>query len=91
MHEAAITGNQFYDLVKDIWPQLVVIFGIIWWGRKVDLKILDHRERLDRHDHRISSVETSQQLQAIQLARIEESLEAIKLTLDRIYSRIDHP
>lgn len=64
------------------------IFAIIWWSRKTDLKVKDHASRLDRHENRLTHFEATQQ-QALQLARIEESLSGIKLTLDRIYTQMN--
>lgn len=75
-------------LIQSGWAQLMAIAGIIWWGRKVDLRTQDHCERLDRHEARLTGFEQTQQAQALQLARIEEGLKAIQITLDRIYSEM---
>lgn len=80
--------NEFIALVRSGWPQVLAIFAIIWWSRRIDLRSKDHTERLDRHEDRLLRLEQSQQQQALQLARIEEALSGIKLTLDRIYSRM---
>lgn len=80
--------SELVMLVRSGWPQVLAIFAIIWWSRRVDLRSKDHTERLDRHDARLQGLEQSQQQQALQLARIEEALSGIKLTLDRIYSRM---
>lgn len=75
-------------LIQSGWTQLVAIAGIIWWARKIDLRTQDHSGRLDRHEVRLTAFEQTLQTQAIQLARIEETLSAMKLTLDRIYSEM---
>lgn len=80
--------NEFIMLVRSGWPQVLAIFAIIWWSRRIDLRSKDHTERLDRHEDRLQRLEQSQQQQALQLARIEEALSGIKITLDRIYSRM---
>lgn len=80
--------NEFLRLIQSGWPQVLAIFAIIWWSRKVDLRTQDHTERLDRHESRLQGVERGQQDQAVRLARIEEALSGIKLTLDRIYSEV---
>ncbi|WP_147482366.1 hypothetical protein [Paracoccus siganidrum] len=91
-----MTDSELFQAVRSGWPQLMGIFAIIWWSRKIDLKVKDHASRLDRHENRLTHFEATQQQQALQLARIEESLSGIKLTLDRIYtqmserSRIQH-
>lgn len=83
-----MTDNDLFALVRSGWPQICAIFAIVWWSRKIDLRTHDHSERLDRHDTRLTKFETTQQQQALQLARIEESLANIKLTLDRIYNQV---
>ncbi len=80
--------NDVFRTISSGWPQLLAIFYIVWWSRKIDLRTKDHSERLDRHEGRLTHFETTQQQQALQLARIEESLSGIKLTLDRIYGQI---
>lgn len=82
------TPHGLVGLIQSGWTQLVAIAGIIWWARKVDLRTQDHGGRLDRHETRLTAFEQTQQTQAIQLARIEETLSAMKLTLDRIYSEM---
>lgn len=82
------TTTNIAAAVQSGWPQVLAVFAVIWWCRKIDLQNKDHAERLDRHDRRIAAVEQSQHNQALQLARIEESLSGIKLTLDRIYAEI---
>ena len=82
-------------LVQSGWPQVLAIFAIIWWSRKIDLRTLDHREgverlnaRLDRQEQRLAAQEQTHQAQALQLVRIEEAMAGIKLTLDRIYTEV---
>lgn len=79
------------DLVRAIqsgWPQIVAIFAIIWWARMIDLRNKDHSARLDRHETRLTAFETAQQQQDVRLARIEEAISGMKLTLDRIYAQV---
>lgn len=83
-----MADNDLFRLVQSGWPQLVAIFAIVWWSRKIDLRNTDHGHRLDRHENRLTHFEATQQQQALQLARIEESLSGIKLTLDRIYNQM---
>ncbi|NPD15793.1 hypothetical protein HOY34_11330 [Xinfangfangia sp. D13-10-4-6] len=75
-------------LVQSGWTQFMAIAGVIWWARKIDLRGQASVERLDRHEARLTAFEQTQQSQAIQLARIEETLSAMKLTLDRIYTEM---
>ena len=83
-----MTDNDLFRLVQSGWPQVLAIFAIVWWARKIDLRNADHAKRLDRHENRLTHFEATQQQQALQLARIEESLSGIKLTLDRIYNQM---
>lgn len=79
------------DVVRVIqsgWPQLIAIFAIIWWARMIDLRNKDHIKRLDRHEARLTAFESAQQKQDVRLARIEEGLSSIKITLDRTYSQV---
>ncbi|UFM63634.1 hypothetical protein LOS78_05575 [Paracoccus sp. MA] len=76
-------------LIQSGWTQIMAIVGIIWWSRKIDLRTKDHADRLDRHEARLRGIEQNQQAQAILQARIEEALNGIKLTLDRLYSAIN--
>ena len=80
--------NDVFRLINSGWPQVLAIFYIIWWSRKIDLRTQDHADRLDRHEARLMQHETTQQAQALQLARIEEALSGIKLTLDRVYTEV---
>ncbi|WP_374290228.1 hypothetical protein [Paenirhodobacter enshiensis] len=82
------TTTDILMAVRSGWPQIVAIFAVVWWARKIDLRGQSNGERLDRHEARLSGFEQTQQTQAIQLARIEETLSAMKLTLDRIYSEM---
>lgn len=75
-------------LIQSGWPQIMAIVAILWWSRKIDLRSKDHTERLDRHEMRLQGVERGQQDQAIRLARIEEALTGIKITLDRVYTEV---
>lgn len=81
-------ANDFMRLVQSGWPQIIALFSIFWWARKVDLRIKDHSDRLDRHDTRLQGVERGQQDQSVRLARIEEGLSGIKITLDRVYNEV---
>ena len=79
------------DLIRAIqsgWPQIVAIVAIIWWARMIDLRNNDHSARLDRHEARLMAFETAQQQQDVRLARIEEAISGMKLTLDRIYAQV---
>lgn len=76
------------EAIRSGWPQLVGLFSIAWWARKIDLRSKDSHDRLDRHEGRMQGLEQSHQDQAVRLARIEEALSGIKLTLDRIYSEM---
>ena len=80
--------NDIISLIRSGWPQLLGVFAVIWWSRKIDLKTRDHCERLDRHEERLRGLEQSHQAQALAQARVEESLSGIKLTLDRIYAAL---
>lgn len=83
--------NDLFQLVRSGWPQVMAIFYIIWWSRKIDLRIMDHTERLDRHNQRITASEALNHQNEIKAARTEEILTSIKLTLDRIYAKVDGP
>ena len=79
------------DLVRAIqsgWPQITAIVAIIWWARMIDLRNKDHSARLDRHEARLTAFETAQQQQDVRLARIEEAISGMKLTLDRTYAQV---
>lgn len=73
-------------LVQSGWAQVLAIFAIIWWSRKIDLRTVDHREGVERLNARLDRQEQTHQAQALQLVRIEEAMAGIKLTLDRIYT-----
>lgn len=81
-------GTDLIRAIQSGWPQLLAIFYIIWWSRKIDLRSKDHGERLDRHEARLTAFETAQQQQDVRLARIEEAISGMKLTLDRIYAQV---
>lgn len=82
-------GTGLLGLIQSGWTQITAIVGIIWWSRKIDLRTKDHADRLDRHEARLRGIEQNQQAQAILQARIEEALNGIKLTLDRLYTAIN--
>ena len=82
------TPHGLLGLIQSGWTQLVAIVGIVWHVRKIDLRGLANGERLDRHEARLTAFDQTQQAQAIQLARMEETLSSIKMTLDRIYSEM---
>lgn len=82
------TTHSLIEAIRSGWPQIMGLFGITWWARKIDLRSKDAQERLDRHESRLQGVERGQQDQAVRLARIEEALSGIKMTLDRIWSEI---
>lgn len=81
-------GVDLVRVVQSGWPQLIGIFAIIWWARMIDIRNKDHTARLDRHETRLTAFETAQQQQDVRLARIEESISGMKLTLDRIYAQV---
>lgn len=83
-----MTDTELFQAVRSGWPQLMAIFAIIWWSRRIDLRSKDAKDRLDRHDARMRSIEASHQSHAVQFARMEEALDGIKLTLDRIYTEM---
>lgn len=82
------TTNDIVAAVRSGWPQIMAIFAVVWWARKIDLRGKSHDDRLDRYEARLSGFEQTQQTQAIQLTRIEETCSAMKLTLDRMYSEM---
>lgn len=77
--------SEIMRLVASGWPQMMAIFYIIWWSRMIDVKSTDHTERLNRHERRLVAIEQNVQLQAVQFARIEETLKGLKFSVDRIY------
>ena len=83
------TPNGLLGLIQSGWTQIMAIVGVIWWSRKIDLRTKDHADRLDRHDARLRGIEQQAQAQAILQARIEEALNGIKLTLDRLYVAVN--
>lgn len=76
------------EAIRSGWPQLVGLFSIAWWARKIDLRSKDSHDRLDRHETRLQALERSIHDQAVMQARIEETLAGIKLTLDRLYEEM---
>ena len=82
------TTQDVIAVVRSGWPQILAIFAVIWWARKIDLRSQEQGRRLDRHETRLTAFEHAQQAQAIHLARIEEALNGMKLTLDRIYTEL---
>lgn len=76
------------DLIKDFWALAVALVGGIFWLARLEGRVKTHSERLDRHEARMVALEVSQHQQAVQLARIEEALSGIKLTLDRTYQQV---
>lgn len=82
------TTHDVLALVRSGWPQILAIFAVIWWARKIDLRSQEQGHRLDRHEARLATSEQALQAQAIQSARVEEMLASMKLTLDRIYSEM---
>ena len=82
------TTQDVIAVVRSGWPQILAIFAVIWWARKIDLRSQEQGRRLDRHEARLTAFEHAQQAQAIHLARIEEALNGMKLTLDRIYTEL---
>lgn len=86
---ADTTPQGILAVIQSGWTQFMAIAGVIWWARKIDLRGQSNSDRLDRHEARLLVMERSIQDQAITLARIDESLSAIKITLDRLYSRVN--
>lgn len=83
------TSHGILGIIQSGWTQIMAIVGIIWWSRKIDLRTKDHADRLDRHEARLRGIEQNQHAQAILQARIEEALNGIKLTLDRLYAVVN--
>ena len=81
-------STDFFRAIQSGWPQIMAIVAIIWWARMIDLRNKDHASRLDRHEARLTSFAAAQQQQDVRLARIEEALSGVKMTLDRIYAEV---
>lgn len=81
------------DLLKYMTPAVTAVGGIFWLAR-LELTGKTNRETLNKLRSEIDAVRAEQaeinrraQDQAIMLARIDESLASIKITLDRLYER----
>lgn len=69
-----MSDGRLIDIIGSGWPQVLAIFGVIWWSRKIDLRSQEHSGRLDRHENRLIRIEQSIQAHALNMARVEEAL-----------------
>lgn len=76
--------HDLLQILKSIWVQILAVFWVVWWSRKIDLRTIDHGERLDRHDARMTTMEGSQRATELAQARIDERLTSIQATLAKI-------
>lgn len=74
--------------IKEYLAVVATAVSVIVWFVRLEGRVKSHSGRLDRHEVRMTALEASQHQQAVQLARIEEALSGIKLTLDRIYQQV---
>lgn len=82
------TGADLIRAIQSGWPQIIAIGSLIAWLSVLNYRVKDNSKRLDRHEARLTSFETAQQQQDVRLARIEEAISGVKLTLDRIYAQV---
>lgn len=82
------TGMDIVRAIQSGWAQLVAIGTLIAWLSVLNYRVKDNSKRLDRHDARLTAFETAQQQQDVRLARIEEAISGMKLTLDRTYAQV---
>lgn len=74
--------------IKEYLAMIAAAVSVIVWLVRLEGRVKGQADRLDRHEARMASLEASQHRQAVQLARIEEALSGIKLTLDRTYHQV---
>ena len=74
--------------IREYLAMIAAAVSVIVWLVRLEGRVKGQSDRLDRHEARMASLEVSQHQQAVQLARIEEALSGIKLTLDRTYQQV---
>ncbi|RRH70043.1 hypothetical protein [Falsigemmobacter faecalis] len=77
------------DLVKTYWPQFIALVAFVAWLKRLESMVRGHAEVISELRREQAEINRRAQDQAITLAAIKESLSAIKITLDRLYERMD--
>lgn len=77
------------DIVKTYWPQLIALLAFAAWLIRLEATQKNQSGLIADLRREQAEINRRAQDQAITLARIDESLSAIKLTLDRMVERLD--
>ena len=77
------------DLITKYWPQMVTAFLGAMWLARIDARVKQVADDLAEAQRELVAVKANAAIQDVTLARIGESLSAIKITVDRIYARTD--
>lgn len=77
------------DLFKTYWPQGAALVAFIVWLIRLESMVRGHATVIIELRREQAEINRRAQDQAITLAAIKESLSSIKITLDRLYERMD--
>jgi len=77
------------ELARTYWPQILALIAFVAWLIRLEAIVKSDREAIGELRREHAELNRRAQDQAVTLARIDESLASIKITLDRLYSRVN--
>lgn len=63
---------------------LVQFVGVVWMFSQMNFAVQDNTRRIDENTRQIETIRNAAQIQAVQLGRIETSIEAMRKSLESI-------
>lgn len=76
-------------LITTYWPQLLALLAFAAWLIRLEAAVKSLSSLVAEMRRRQDETERRAQDQAVMLGRIDESLKAIQITLDRLAARIE--
>lgn len=77
------------DIVKTYWPQLLALLAFVAWLIRLEAAVKGQAQIIGELRREQAEITRRAQDQAVTLARMDESLAAIKKTLDRLVERME--
>ncbi|RRH71982.1 hypothetical protein [Falsigemmobacter faecalis] len=77
------------DIAKTYWPQLITLLAFVAWLIRLEAAVKGQAGFIAELRREQAEITRRAQDQAVTLARMDESLSAIKLTLDRLVDRME--
>lgn len=77
------------DIVKTYWPQMIALLAFVAWLIRLEAAVKGQGQIISELRREQAEITRRAQDQAVTLARMDESLAAIKKTLDRLVERME--